>query len=158
MSDSVRPQRQQPTRLHRPWDSSGKNTGVGCHFLEKWSCSVVSDTSRSHGLQPTRLLLSMGFSRQEYWSRVPYPLTSPNSYLFCYCSTCNIFLCLERQRCRRAGLIQKMSSFNSSYGLINPSWILEGYTEQFFPLVKSPIVIHIESTWNRFSTHFNLSH
>ena len=33
MSDSVRPHRQQPTRLHRPWDSPGKNTGVGCHFL-----------------------------------------------------------------------------------------------------------------------------
>ena len=33
MSDSVRPHRRQPTRLHRPWDSPGKNTGVGCHFL-----------------------------------------------------------------------------------------------------------------------------
>ena len=33
MSDSVRPHRRQPTRLFRPWDSPGKNTGVGCHFL-----------------------------------------------------------------------------------------------------------------------------
>ena len=33
MSDSVRPHRWQPTRLHHPWDSPGKNTGVGCHFL-----------------------------------------------------------------------------------------------------------------------------
>ena len=33
MSDSVRPHRRQPTRLRRPWDSPGKNTGVGCHFL-----------------------------------------------------------------------------------------------------------------------------
>ena len=33
MSDSVRPQRWQPTRLFCPWDSPGKNTGVGCHFL-----------------------------------------------------------------------------------------------------------------------------
>ena len=33
VSDSVRPQRQQPTRLRRPWDSPGKNTGVGCYFL-----------------------------------------------------------------------------------------------------------------------------
>ena len=30
VSDSVRPQRRQPTRLPRPWDSPGKNTGVGC--------------------------------------------------------------------------------------------------------------------------------
>ena len=27
------PHRRQPTRLPRPWDSPGKNTGVGCHFL-----------------------------------------------------------------------------------------------------------------------------
>ena len=33
MSGSVRPHRQQPTRLSPPWDSPGKNTGVGCHFL-----------------------------------------------------------------------------------------------------------------------------
>ena len=33
MSNSVRPHRQQPTRLPRPWDSPGKNTAVGCHFL-----------------------------------------------------------------------------------------------------------------------------
>ena len=30
---TVRPQKQQPTRLPYPWDSPGKNTGVGCHFL-----------------------------------------------------------------------------------------------------------------------------
>ena len=33
MSDSVRPHRRQPTRLPRPSDSPGNNTGVGCHFL-----------------------------------------------------------------------------------------------------------------------------
>ena len=33
MSDSVRPHRWQPTMLPHPWDSPGKNTGVGCHFL-----------------------------------------------------------------------------------------------------------------------------
>ena len=30
---TVQPHRWQPTRLPRPWDSPGKNTGVGCHFL-----------------------------------------------------------------------------------------------------------------------------
>ena len=30
---TLRPQRWKPTRLFRPWDSPGKNTGVGCHFL-----------------------------------------------------------------------------------------------------------------------------
>ena len=33
VSDSVPPHRWQPTRLPHPWDSPGKNTGVGCHFL-----------------------------------------------------------------------------------------------------------------------------
>ena len=33
MSDSVWPHRRQPTRLLHPWESPGKNTGVGCHFL-----------------------------------------------------------------------------------------------------------------------------
>ena len=33
VSNSVRPHRRQPTRLPRPWDSPGKNTGVGCHFI-----------------------------------------------------------------------------------------------------------------------------
>ena len=33
VSDSVRPHRRQPTRLPCPWDSPGKSTGVGCHFL-----------------------------------------------------------------------------------------------------------------------------
>ena len=33
LTDSVRPHRRQPTGLHCPWDSPGKDTGVGCHFL-----------------------------------------------------------------------------------------------------------------------------
>ena len=33
LSDSLRPHRWQPIRLPRPWDSPGKNTGVGCRFL-----------------------------------------------------------------------------------------------------------------------------
>ena len=33
VSDSVRLHRRQPTRLPGPWDSPGKNTGVGCYFL-----------------------------------------------------------------------------------------------------------------------------
>ena len=33
MSDSVRPHRWQPTRPRHPWDSPGKNIGVGCHIL-----------------------------------------------------------------------------------------------------------------------------
>ena len=51
MSDSARPQRQQPTRLPRPWDSLGKNTGVGCHFLLQ--CMKVKSESEVAQSCPT---------------------------------------------------------------------------------------------------------
>ena len=67
------PHRWQPTRLPHPWDSLGKNIGVGCHFLLQ--CMKVKSESRvqllatpwtvAHQAPP-----SMGFSRQEYWSGV----------------------------------------------------------------------------------------
>ena len=70
----VRPHRQQPTRLARPWDSPGKNTGVGCHFLLQCvkvksesevtqSCLTLSDPmdwsppgSSIHGIFQARVL------------------------------------------------------------------------------------------------------
>ena len=51
MSDSVRPHRRQPTRLPHPWDSLGKNTGVGCHFLLQ--CMKVKSRSEVAQLCPT---------------------------------------------------------------------------------------------------------
>ena len=48
MSDSVRPHRWQPTRLHRPWDSLGKNTGVGCHFLLQRICTTQGSNLDLH--------------------------------------------------------------------------------------------------------------
>ena len=80
MSNSVRPHRRRPTRLLHPWDSPGKNTGVGCHFLLQCMKVKVKVKSLSH----VRLLAtpwtaayhappSMGYSRQEYWSGVQLP-------------------------------------------------------------------------------------
>ena len=43
VSDSVRPHRQQPTRLPHPWDSPGKNTGVGIYVLVRNTCFSLSD-------------------------------------------------------------------------------------------------------------------
>ena len=51
MSDSVRPHELQPTRLPRPWDSQGKNTGVGCHFLLQ--CMKVKSESQVAQSFPT---------------------------------------------------------------------------------------------------------
>ena len=80
MSDPVRPQRWQPTRLRHPWDSPGKNTGVGCHFLlqcmkvqSERSRSVVSDSLQTPWTAAHQAPRSMGFSRQEFWSGVPLP-------------------------------------------------------------------------------------
>ena len=74
MSDSVWPHRRQPTRLPCPWDSPGKNTGVGCHFLLQCmkvksesevaqSCPTLSDPmdcsppgSSIHGIFQARVL------------------------------------------------------------------------------------------------------
>jgi len=51
MSDSVWPQWRQPTRLPHPWDSPGKNTGVGCHFLLQ--CKKVKSESEVSQSCPT---------------------------------------------------------------------------------------------------------
>ena len=74
VSDSVRPHRRKPTRLPRPWDSPGKNTGVGRHFLLQCmkgrsesevtqSCPTLSDPmdcslpgSAIHGIFQARVL------------------------------------------------------------------------------------------------------
>ena len=67
MSDSVRPHGLQPTRLPHPWNSQGKNTGVGFHFLLKCmkvksesevtqSCPTPSDTMTA-AYQPLTLNL-----------------------------------------------------------------------------------------------------
>ena len=51
MSDSVQPHRRPPTRLPHPWDSAGKNTGVGCHFLLQ--CMKVKSESEVAQSCPT---------------------------------------------------------------------------------------------------------
>ena len=74
VSNSVQPQRRQATRLPRPQDSPGKNTGVGCHFLLQCmevksenevtqSCLTLSDPmdcslpgSSVHGIFQARVL------------------------------------------------------------------------------------------------------
>ena len=85
----MRPHRRQPTRLPRPWDSPGKNTGVGCHFLLQCvkvkresevaqSCPTLSDPmdcslpgSSVHGIFQTRVL---------EWGAIV--CSALNSYLF----------------------------------------------------------------------------
>ena len=89
MSNPVWPHRRQPTRLPRPWDSPGKDTGVGCHFLlqcmkvksesevaqsyltlrDPMDCSPPG--SSVHGIFQARVLErgAIAFSRQIYYSK-----------------------------------------------------------------------------------------
>ena len=87
VSDSVWPQRRQPTRLPHPWDSLGKNAGVGCHFLLQCmkvksqsevtqSCLTLSDPmdcslpgSSIHGIFQARVLewSAIAFSNAWKW-------------------------------------------------------------------------------------------
>ena len=89
VSDSVRPHKRQPTRLRCPWDSPGKNTGVGCHLLIQCmkvkresevaqSCPTLRDPrdysapgSSAHGIFQARLLESgaIVFSSYNSYSR-----------------------------------------------------------------------------------------
>ena len=87
----MQPHRWQPTRLPRPWDSPGKNTRVGCHFLLQ--CMKVKGKllsrvrpSESPWTAAFQASPSMGFSRQEYWSGVPLlsPPLSTRSFLMSF--------------------------------------------------------------------------
>ena len=84
---TVRPHRRQPTRLPRPWDSPGKNTGLGCHFLLQCmkvksesevaeSCPTLSDPmdcgppgSSVHGIFQARVL---------EWGAIAFSDPAPN--------------------------------------------------------------------------------
>ena len=90
MSDSVRPRGLQPTRLLCPWDSPGKNTGVGCHFLLQCmkvknesevaqSCLTLSDpidcslpASSVHGISQARVL---------EWGAIAFSATAFDNWL-----------------------------------------------------------------------------
>ena len=96
MSNSVRPHRRQPTRLLRPWDSPGKNTGVGCHFLLQCikvksesevsqSCPTLSDPmvcslpgSSAHGIFQARVLEWGAIAFSIWGGRFPHSVSSPS--------------------------------------------------------------------------------
>ena len=89
MSDSVRSHRRQPTRLYSPWDSPGKNAGVGCHFLLQCmkvksevaqSCLTLQDPmdcslpgSSAYGIFQARVL---------EWGATAFSKILSNSYQF----------------------------------------------------------------------------
>ena len=150
MSDSVRPHRRQPTRLPCPWDSPGKNNGVGRHFLLQCmkvksesevaqSCLTLSDPmdcsppgSSVHGILQARAM---------EW----VPLPSPKLFLV-------LLLLLSRFSCVRlsatpwtvayqapASMGLSRQEYWSGVPLLSPivgAWSPHYWTTREFPLSK----------------------
>ena len=116
MSDSVQPHRWQPTRLPCPWDSPGKNTGVGCHFLFQCmkvksesevaqSCPTLHDPmdcsppcSSIHGIFQARVLEwgAIAFSLIIYYGVTIHGFSCMLSNTFCCIASCKN-VCLTYQ-------------------------------------------------------------
>ena len=131
MSDSVRPHRWQPTRLPRPWDSPGKNTGVGCHFLLQCmkvrsesevteSCPTLSDPmdyslpgSSVHGSFQARLL---------EWGAIAFstePPEEPSNQMLCVANPLAFFLSQSSAQEPRATTLQ-LATLRQSIFLTKP--------------------------------------
>ena len=140
MSDSVQPHRQQLTRLPRLWDSPGKNTGVGCHFLLQ--CMKVKSLSRVQLLVTPWTAAyqappSMRFSRQEYWSGVP--LTSLALMLvFLNCRFLNQRLILE---CEVKWALGSITTNKASGGY--------GISAELVQILKDDAVKVLHSIWQQ---------
>jgi len=147
MSDSVRPHRPQPTRLCRPWDSPGKNTGGGCHFLlqcmkvksesevaqlcltlrDPMDCSLPG--SSTHGIFQARVLEWVAIARLviNFLSRSKCLLISwlksPSAVIFeplkkvCHCFHCFPFYLPWSDGTRAMILVFRMLSFKPTFSL-----------------------------------------
>ena len=103
VSDSVRPHRRQPPRLPCPWDSPGKNTGVGCHFLLQYmkvkserevaqSCPTLSDPmdcslpgSSVHGICQARVLEWGAIAFSVFLATLPLLSMAQSTYFLSIC-------------------------------------------------------------------------
>jgi len=156
VSDSVRPHRWQPTRLPRPWDYPGKNTGVGCHYLLQCmkvkserevaqSCPALSDPMDCsppgfsvHGIFQARVL---------EWGAIAFSLegnrhgqTGKGQKSFFYLHDCSSIM----QAGRRAStmplwgfeLLNNLPSLDTSMGF--SGGCLSGYSPSWYtPLLSS---------------------
>ena len=100
MSDSVRPHIGQPTRLPRAWDSPGKNTGVGCHFLLQYmKVKSESEVAQSYPTLRNPMGCSLQVSsihgifqaRVLEWGAIAFSIYLSRRYHFC----CSLFLCID---------------------------------------------------------------
>ena len=86
VSDSLRPHRLQPTRLLCPWDSPGRNTGVGCHFLLQ---EIFPTQGSNLGLPYCRQMLyhlsQRGSSKVEQKRKRALNYSQVQAYVECEC-------------------------------------------------------------------------
>ena len=127
MSDSVRPHRRQPTRLPHPWDSPGKNTGVGRHFLLQCR-KVKSESEVAQSCPPGSSVHGIFQARVLEWGAIAFTL--------CKCpakrATCPLPCFFLRAPGRSAGGLQVpfvsipcsslgLPSFPRAHGLLLPT-------------------------------------
>ena len=150
MSDSVRLHRRQPNRLPRPWDSPGKNTGVGCHFLLQClkvksesevaqSCLTPSDLmdcsppgSSIHGTFQARVL---------EWGAIAL---SKNGICVCICFV-YVYVCM---------CVYRLSQFCVTSGVLNISdayWSISDHTGKAVKAYNIHLVINFFLNINLFS-------
>ena len=153
MSDSVRPQRRQPTRLPRPWDSPSKSTGVGCHFLLQCMkvksesevaqlCPTPSNPmdcsppgSSIHGICPARVL---------EWGAIAFSVQISSEGLLCarYCARINTLL--STHSCLSSYFIISISS--SSSQILHAYYVLEVLFETKKVLQQMPNFTHTNTS------------
>ena len=144
MSDSVWPHRRQPTRLPRPWDSPGKNTGVGCHFLLQClkvksesevsqSCPTLSNPmdcslpgSSAHGIFQARVLEWIAIA----FSTIPQPIFFFGTWVYSFSafhySLFSIVFCIFKFVSAKLWCLSPQStiiSFQGGPSMINSCWI-----------------------------------
>ena len=133
MSDSVRPHRRQPTRLPHRWDSPGKNTGVGCHFLLQCmkvksqsevaqSCLILSEPmdcslpgSSVHGIFQARVLEWGAIAFSNRFNVIPNKISS----FFCRYRHVYSKINMKRQMNRNINLFWKKVNIVRAVSLPN---------------------------------------
>ena len=123
MSDSVRPHRQQPSRLPRPWDSPGKHFGMGCHFLlQRMKVKSESEVAQSCPTLHDPMDCSLPGSsapgifqaRVPEWGAIAFSITSPHHRSIDQCTqvflllVCFVFVLIRDIRARKGK--EKISS------------------------------------------------
>ena len=159
----MRPQRRQPTGLPHPWDSPGKNTGVGCHFLLQ--CIKVKSESEFVQSCPT-LRNPMDFSLTSFLH--PWDFPGKSTGVGCHCllwtNSSLVFKCEQRSYPCTFDSIGFFNIHVNIYSVLLKIWVVQLVYYRFpfcFPfcwflassstLPSHPLLCHC--LWTNLSTH-----